>query len=48
MRSRIKELREKRGIIQAILAAELGITQQMLPMTANGHPKPFLTCWTMR
>lgn len=26
MRSRIKELREKRGIIQAILAAELGIT----------------------
>lgn len=30
MRSRIKELREKRGIIQAILAAELGITQQML------------------
>ena len=30
MGSRIKELREKRGIIQAILAAELGITQQML------------------
>ena len=25
MGSRIKELREKRGIIQAILAAELGI-----------------------
>ena len=30
MESRIKKLREKRGIIQAILAAELGITQQML------------------
>lgn len=30
MGSRIKELREKRGMIQAILAAELGITQQML------------------
>lgn len=30
MESRIKELREKRGLIQEILAAELGITQQML------------------
>ena len=30
MESRIKKLREKRGLIQAILAAELGITQQML------------------
>ena len=30
MESRIKELREKRGPIQEILAAELGITQQML------------------
>lgn len=29
MESRIKNLREKRGIIQEILAAELGITQQM-------------------
>lgn len=27
---RIKQLREKRGLIQEILAAELGITQQML------------------
>lgn len=30
MEIRIKILREKRGIIQEILAAELGITQQML------------------
>ena len=30
MESRIKQLREKRGLIQEILAAELGITQQML------------------
>ena len=30
MESRIKKLREKRGLIQEILAAELGITQQML------------------
>lgn len=30
MDSRIKQLREKRGLIQEILAAELGITQQML------------------
>ena len=30
MESRIKILREKRGIIQEILAAELGKTQQML------------------
>lgn len=30
MESRIKELREKRGLIQEILAVELGITQQML------------------
>ena len=30
MESRIKNLREKRGIIQEILAAELGITQLML------------------
>lgn len=28
--SRIKQLRENRGLIQEILAAELGITQQML------------------
>ena len=30
MESRIKQLREKRGLIQESLAAELGITQQML------------------
>lgn len=30
MESRIKQLREKRGLTQEILAAELGITQQML------------------
>ena len=30
MESRIKQLREKRGLIQEILAEELGITQQML------------------
>lgn len=30
MRSRIKELREKRGIIQAILAAELGLPSKCL------------------
>ncbi len=30
MESRINQLREKRGLIQEILAAELGITQQML------------------
>lgn len=30
MESRIKQLREKRGLIQEILAAELGITQQMI------------------
>ena len=30
MGNRIKDLRERRGIIQEILAAELGITQQML------------------
>lgn len=30
MESRIKQLREKRGLILEILAAELGITQQML------------------
>lgn len=30
MESRIKQLREKRGLIQEILAAELGITQQRL------------------
>lgn len=30
MESRIKQLREKWGLIQEILAAELGITQQML------------------
>lgn len=29
MESRIKQLREKRGLIQEILAVELGITQQM-------------------
>lgn len=30
MESRIKQLRENRGLIQEILAFELGITQQML------------------
>ena len=30
MESRIKQLRQKRGVIQEILAAELGMTQQML------------------
>lgn len=30
MESRIKQLRENRGLIQEILAAELGITQQRL------------------
>lgn len=30
MESRIKQLREKRGLIQEILATELGITQQTL------------------
>ena len=30
MENRIKSLREKRGLIQEILAVELGITQQML------------------
>lgn len=30
MESRIKILREKRGLIQEILASEVGITQQML------------------
>ena len=30
MESRIKSLRKKRGLIQEILATELGITQQML------------------
>lgn len=30
MKSRIKQLRQKRGVIQEILAAELRITQQML------------------
>lgn len=30
MESRIKQLREKRGLIQEILAAEFGITQQLL------------------
>ena len=30
MKSRIKQLRQKRGVIQEILAADLGITQQML------------------
>lgn len=33
MESRIKQLREKRGLIQEILAVELGITQQMLVST---------------
>lgn len=30
MKSRIKELRKKRGLMQQRLASELGITQQML------------------
>lgn len=30
MESRIRQLREKRGLIQEILSTELGITQQML------------------
>lgn len=34
MESRIKILREKRGLIQEILAVEIGITQQMyIPVT---------------
>lgn len=36
MESRIKQLREKRGLIQEILAAELGITQQMLSKYERG------------
>lgn len=35
MESRIRQLREKRGLIQEILAAELGITQQMLSKYEN-------------
>ena len=35
MESRIKILREKRGLIQAILATELGITQQTLKRLAE-------------
>lgn len=35
MESRIKSLREKRGLIQDILAAELGITQQTLSKYEN-------------
>lgn len=35
MESRIKILREKRGLIQEILAAELGITQQTLSRYEN-------------
>ena len=39
MESRIKQLREKRGLIQEILAVELGITQQMLSMVYHlRHP----------
>ena len=30
MESRIKMLREKRGLIQKLLAVEIGVTQQML------------------
>lgn len=30
MESRIKMLREKRGLIQELLAVEIGVTQQML------------------
>ena len=36
MESRIKQLRQKRGVIQEILAAELGITQQMLSKYERG------------
>lgn len=36
MKSRIKQLRQKRGVIQEILAAELGITQQMLSKYERG------------
>ena len=35
MENRIKSLREKRGLIQELLAAELGITQQMLSKYEN-------------
>ena len=55
MESRIKTLREKRGIIQEILAAELGITQQMLSkyendvtvisvVSSSTKSPPFLSC----
>lgn len=44
MESRIKQLRENRGLIQEILAAELGITQQMnnpVPVSLlSGDRKP--------
>ena len=36
MESRIKQLRENRGLIQEILASELGITQQMLSKYERG------------
>lgn len=35
MESRIKMLREKRGLIQELLAAEIGVTQQMLSKYEN-------------
>ena len=39
MESRIKQLRENRGLIQEILASELGITQQMLSKYESGCVK---------
>ena len=48
MESRIKQLREKRGLIQEILAAELGITQQMLSKYVNGRIRvPFYSLQVM-
>lgn len=47
MESRIKQLREKRGLIQEILAAELGITQQLLSnYSVNMKETLHLLKWT--
>ena len=37
MESRIKMLREKRGLIQELLAVEIGVTQQMLSKYEKGY-----------
>ena len=42
MESRIKNLREKRGIIQEILAAELGITQHIVVQLSRQKSKLFI------